>query len=146
MDVPPGGYDNICHSGSTGIRWNFLIFHPFLSIVSCILALLGDGLERSHFEIRQDSLACMDQVTFLPVVAFPPCPSGGNTISFTSKFELYKLLSSPSHCMAVSSGSCLLNSEEKKKDPGFRDQAPEEISPHLLYLEMKQGFLRISWR
>ena len=46
-----------------------------------------------------------------------------NTISFASKFKLYKSLVT----------SSMADSEKKrKKDPGFRNQVPEETSLHIL--------------
>ena len=46
-----------------------------------------------------------------------------NTISFTSKFKLYKSL-------VISILLCGSETWTLKKDPGFRNQLPEEISPH----------------
>ena len=57
------------------------------------------------------------------------CPG---VFSILFQFSSTSLLSPPSSSTAVKHGPCLLTLEKKKKDPGFRNQVHEEISPYLL--------------
>ena len=54
-----------------------------------------------------------------------------NTISFASKFKLYKSLVTLILLYGCVTRTLLADSE-KKKEPEFRNQVPEESSPHLL--------------
>ena len=51
-----------------------------------------------------------------------------NTISFAGKFKLYESLVTSFLLYCCKTWTLTL----KKKDPGFRNQVPEETSPHLL--------------
>ena len=53
-----------------------------------------------------------------------------NIISFASKFKLYKSLVISMYLSDVETWTLLADSENK--NPGFRNQVPEKISPHLL--------------
>ena len=52
-----------------------------------------------------------------------------NTISFTSKFKLYKSLITSILLYGCETRTLFAGSDEK--NPGFRNQVPEETSPHL---------------
>ena len=57
-----------------------------------------------------------------------------NTISFASKFKLYKPLVTPILLYGCETWTLLAGSEKKKrKDPGFRNQVHEETCPHNLH-------------
>ena len=53
-----------------------------------------------------------------------------NTISFASKFKLYKSLVTSTLLYGCETWTLL--AEPEKRDPGFRNQAQEKTSPHLL--------------
>ena len=59
-----------------------------------------------------------------------------NTISFTSKFKLYKSLLTS--ILLYGCETWILIADSEKKDPGFWNQVPEETSPHLLLTTQDQ--------